>query len=236
MFRPSQYLLSARLPLSTACCNLRRFWFCCWTSAPIIASLSAYMVVQLYCNEDIRCKWGLHSKATWFQLGSWSISLRIYSQILVPLRHLHTNAKPVPLVKRFQPLHQSLCNVKSLYGQSWRGGGGPAVKIYPLAWRTQTSTNFRLAVSNFDWALLERRWTTLPERKIARSLPLAIFCAAQNFRSGRRDHERWPSVYGVVFTGAYFWWKVTSGDGIFSPLQQTFQQSSLRCDRALTTF
>ena len=27
-------------------------------------------------------------------MGSWSISPRIYSQILVPLRHLHTNAKP----------------------------------------------------------------------------------------------------------------------------------------------
>ena len=56
------------------------------------------------------------------------------------------------------------------------------------------SANFRLAVPNFDWALLERMWT-LPERKIARSSPLAIFCAAQNFRSGRRDHQRWPSVY-----------------------------------------
>lgn len=29
-----------------------------------------------------------------FDMGSWSISSRIYSQILVPLRHLHTNAKP----------------------------------------------------------------------------------------------------------------------------------------------
>ena len=88
-------LLLSLLLLSTACCNLRRFWFCCWTSAPIIASLSASMVVQFYCNfEQIRYKWGLHSTAARFQMGSWSISPRIYSQILVPLRHLHTNAKP----------------------------------------------------------------------------------------------------------------------------------------------
>ena len=32
--------------------------------------------------------------------------------------------------------------------------------------------------------------------------PLAIFCAAQNFRSGRRDHQRWPRVYGVALAVA----------------------------------
>jgi len=53
------------------------------------------MVVQVYCNiEHIRCKWGLHSTVARFQIGSWSISPRIYSHTLVPLRHLHTNAKP----------------------------------------------------------------------------------------------------------------------------------------------
>ena len=41
-----------------------------------------------------KCKCGLHSTAARFQMGSWSISPRIYTQILVPLRHLHTNAKP----------------------------------------------------------------------------------------------------------------------------------------------
>jgi len=36
------------------CCNLRR---CCWTSARIIAGLSASMVGQFYCNfKQIRCK------------------------------------------------------------------------------------------------------------------------------------------------------------------------------------
>jgi len=40
-----------------AWCNLRRFWFCCWTSAPIIASLSASMVEQFYCYfKQNRCK------------------------------------------------------------------------------------------------------------------------------------------------------------------------------------
>ena len=34
------------------------------------------------------------------------------------------------------------------------------------------------------------------------STPLTIFCAAQNFRSGRRDHQRWPSVYGVALAVA----------------------------------
>ena len=90
------------------------------------------------------------------------------------------------------------------------------------------SANFRLAVPNFDWALLERMWT-LPERKIARSSPLAIFCAAQNFRSGRRDHQRWPSVYGgalavpnfcsTVVNGYERWW-------IFFTAPGTLQQRS----------
>ena len=49
---------------------------------PIAASLSASMVVQFAL------------KAVRFQMGSWSISPVIYSQILVPLYHLHINAKP----------------------------------------------------------------------------------------------------------------------------------------------
>ena len=76
------------------CCNLRMFWFFCWTCAPITASVSASMEVQFYCNcEKIRCEWGLQSTAARFHIGSWSISTRIYSRILVPLFHLHTNAK-----------------------------------------------------------------------------------------------------------------------------------------------
>jgi len=52
------------------------------------------MVVHIYCNsEQIRCKWGLHSTAARFQMGFRTISPCIYSQILVPLRHLYTNAK-----------------------------------------------------------------------------------------------------------------------------------------------
>ena len=29
-----------------------------------------------------------------------------------------------------------------------------------------------------------------------------IFCAAKNFRSGRRDCQRWPSIYGVALAVA----------------------------------
>ena len=36
----------------------------------------------------------------------------------------------------------------------------------------------------------------------ALSSSLAIFCAAQIFRSGSRDYQRWPSVYGVVLAVA----------------------------------
>jgi len=53
---------------------------------------------------------------------------------------------------------------------------------------------------------------------------LAIFCAAQNFRSGRWDHRRWPSVYGVSLTVASVCWTVTSGDEYDSPLQERFSK------------
>jgi len=36
----------------------------------------------------------MSSTAARFQRGSWSISPRIYRQIIVPLRHLHTNVQP----------------------------------------------------------------------------------------------------------------------------------------------
>ena len=42
-------------------------------------------------------------------------------------------AIPCPLVKRLQPLHQSLCNVWSPPGQSWWSSGGSAFKISALA-------------------------------------------------------------------------------------------------------
>ena len=88
-------LLLSLLLLSTACCNLRRFWFCSWTSAPITASLSASMVIQFYSNFDqFRNRLGLNSTAARFQMSSWCISPCIYTQSLVPLRHLYTNAKP----------------------------------------------------------------------------------------------------------------------------------------------
>ena len=41
-------------------------------------------------------------------------------------------AIPCPLVKRWQPLHQSLCNVWSPPGQSWWSSGGSAFKISAL--------------------------------------------------------------------------------------------------------
>ena len=60
--------------------------------------------------------------------------------------------------------------------------------------------------------------------KIAPFSSLAIFCAAQNFRSGRRDHRRWPSVSGVSLTVANVCWTVTSGDEYDSPLQERFSK------------
>ena len=42
-------------------------------------------------------------------------------------------AIPCPLVKRLQPLHQSLCNVWSPPGQSWWSSDGSAFKISALA-------------------------------------------------------------------------------------------------------
>jgi len=38
-----------------------------------------------------------------------------------------------PLAKRLQPLYQSVCNILSPPGQSWRSSGGPAFKISALA-------------------------------------------------------------------------------------------------------
>ena len=155
-----------------------------------------------------------------FQMGSWSISPRIYSQILVPLRHLHTNAKPkfiTAMDRCFNARHRSSNPVSArktlttappkfvqrlitarakLAKQRWSSVQDFCVGLADPSVHELAS----IAVPNFDWALLER-WWTLPERKIARSSPLAIFCAAQNFRSGRRDHQRWPSVYGVALTG-----------------------------------
>jgi len=41
------------------------------------------MVLQFCCNfEQIRCKWGLHSTASWFQMGSWSTSTPIFRKTL----------------------------------------------------------------------------------------------------------------------------------------------------------
>jgi len=91
------YLFSIRISnrCLIACCNLRMFWFCFWTSALIKASILASLLVRFYCNcEKIRCKWGLQSTAARFLMGSWSISPRMYSRILVPLWHRHPNAKP----------------------------------------------------------------------------------------------------------------------------------------------
>jgi hypothetical protein len=135
------------------------------------------MVEQFYCNfEQIRCKSGLQTTATQFQIDSRSISPRIYSQILVPLRHHHTNAKPkfITTVDRcFNARHHSsnpmsarktLTTAPSKFVQrlitaraSWRSSSGSAFKMFALAKRTKVSTNLRrLGVPNFDWALLER--------------------------------------------------------------------------------
>ena len=76
------------------------------------------------------------------------------------------------------------------------------------------------------------------ERKIDRSSPLAIFCAAQNFQSGRSDHQRWPSIYSVALTVANFCLTVVngrerswSGDDFFHR-SRTAQAKFWRCDRA----
>jgi len=54
----------------------------------------------------------------------------------------------------------------------------------------------------------------------------------QNFRSGRRDHKRWPSVYGISLTVANVCWTVTSGDELFSP-PWTLQHRSFGGTKAL---
>ncbi|KAI8481634.1 hypothetical protein Bbelb_406350 [Branchiostoma belcheri] len=94
--------------------------------------------------------------------------------------------------------------------------------------RTQASTNLRLAMPNFDWALVERG-CTLPGRKIAPSSPLAIFCAAQNFRSGRRAPPETSAVAGRTrrcFNGGQLLLTVVNG---------TLQQSSASVTGALVT-
>ena len=142
----------------------------------------------------------------------------IYSQTLFPLWHSHTNAKPkfitamdhcfnarhlssnsCPLLKRLQPLHQSLCNVWSPPRQIWGNSGGLAFKISALAAdpkvheHTSSDAKLRLgvvrAVVNFAGA---------------ENCPFlnGIFCAAKNFWIGRRDHKQWPRLYGVLWKGA----------------------------------
>jgi hypothetical protein len=130
-------------------------------SAPIIASLPASMVILVYCNfEKIHYRLDQNSKAARFQTSSGSISPCIYCQILVPLRHLYTNAKlkftdatdrffnarhrnsnPCPIVKRFNTTApQKLCNVLLPPGQRWRNSHGQAFKNSALALLTQAST------------------------------------------------------------------------------------------------
>ena len=67
------------------------------------------------------------------------------------------------------------------------------------------------------WLSVVRPVVNFAGQKHSSSSPgeLAIFCAAQNVRSGRRDHKRWSSVYGVSLTVANVCWMVTSGDDSF---------------------
>ena len=62
------------------------------------------------------------------------------------------------------------------------------------------------------WAGVVGAVVNVARAENALSSPLAIFCAAQNFRSGRRDHRRWPSVYGIYLAVANLCIAVVNGN------------------------
>jgi len=55
---------------------------------------------------------------------------------------------------------------------------------------------------------------------------LAIFCAAQNFPDGRKDHERCQSVISVAIAMANVGRAVSSVGGLFSTLQERYSNAS----------
>jgi len=99
------------------------------TSAPIIASLSASMVGLLYSFTVTLSKFNVNEVCTQQQLDSkWAPGL-----FLTALTSDTVPAIPCLLVKRLQPLHQRLCNIKTPPGQSWQSSGSLAFKISALA-------------------------------------------------------------------------------------------------------
>jgi len=89
----------------------------------------------------------MSSTAARFQRGSWSISPRIYRQILVPLRHLHTNVQPkfiTAMDRCFNARHSSSNSVsasKTLKPRSHCPGvrPGEGIHIFPAMLRTRPS-------------------------------------------------------------------------------------------------
>jgi len=123
---------------------------------------------------------------------------------LVRQRHFHTNAQP-----------KFVTTIEVCATFNYRPGKAAVVqrsKFLRLpSVHELSSSSAKLWLSG-----VLRRWT-LPERIIDPLSPLAVFCAAQNVWSVRRDHKRWPSVYGVSLTVANVCVAVTSGDELFLP-------------------
>ena len=55
---------------------------------------------------------------------------------------------------------------------------------------------------------------------------LAIFCAAQSFPGGRKDHERCQSVISVAIALANVGWAISSVGWLFSTLQERYSNAS----------
>jgi hypothetical protein len=106
-------------------------------------------------------------------MSSWSISPRIYSQILVPLPHLYTNAKPkfiAAVARCFNARHRSnnpvsarktLISAPPTFLQRLIAARATLAKQrwcidHEIGVGLSDPSVHELAVPNFDWALVER--------------------------------------------------------------------------------